>query len=227
MKFKSIVWSSTIDYPDEVSTVLFVDTCNWDCEYCYNKKLKENPDIDFKTQILPGLLNRKDFINHVVISGGECTLCPELKETINILKENGFKVGIHTNGSNIDVLESILPKIDFIGMDIKTNPMLYSDYKITPSVEDDCNVYNSIRLILDSGIDSEFRTTLYPKYCSLDNCVSMAEELNKMGVKQLVLQEYTNEFDKSLIDPFDKSYIQSIIDQCNKIIPTKLKGENT
>lgn len=223
MKFKSVVWSSTIDFPNEVSTVLFVGTCNWDCEYCYNKSLNNKEDIDFETQILPRLIDRKDFINHIVISGGECTIYPELEKTIDILKENGFKVGIHTNGSNPKILRRILPKLDFVGMDIKTHYMNY--LKIT-SLADTIQIHTSICLINESGVKSEFRTTLYPEYINNINCNVLAKQLKQFGVKKWILQEYTNGFNPSLVNPYDKSYVQNIVNQCNQIIPTKLKGES-
>jgi pyruvate formate lyase activating enzyme len=219
MKFKSVVWSSTIDYPNEVSTVLFVGTCNWDCEYCYNKSLKDNDDIDFQTQILPRLIDRKDFVNHVIISGGECTLYPELEETIDCLLNNGFIVGIHTNGSKPNVIEKILPKISFVGMDIK------GEYISCYSATSVSNIDSSIYLINKSGIKSEFRTTLYPLYCNLNSCKKTAKELKNMNVSEWVLQEYTNEFNKELIPPYDKDYILQIVRECNKILPTRLKGE--
>ena len=222
MKFKSVVWSSTIDYPNEVSTVLFVGTCNWDCEYCYNKTLNKNKDIDFQTQILLRLIDRKAFVNHVVISGGECTLYPELEETINILVENGFIVGIHTNGSKPEIIKKILPKIKFIGMDIKGD---YSIYHTIASNSNIKQIYQSIHYVLESKIYSEFRTTLYPKYCNLDNCKKIAVDLKFLGVTEWVVQEYINNFNKELIPPYEKKYITEIIKECNKIIPTKLKGE--
>ena len=42
---KSVIWSSMIDYPDNVCTTLFTGVCNFDCEFCYNKGLlKEYPE---------------------------------------------------------------------------------------------------------------------------------------------------------------------------------------
>jgi pyruvate formate lyase activating enzyme len=222
MKFKSVVWSSTIDYPNEVSTVLFVGTCNWDCEYCYNKSLNKNRNIDFKKQILPRLLDRKDFINHVIISGGECTLYSDLEETIDILNENGFIVGIHTNGSKPEVITRILPKIKFVGMDIKGDIDIYKT--IAPTI-DILKVISSIEIISRSNIQSEFRTTLYPKFCTLETCTNMVSMLRFLGVKEWILQEYTNDFNKGLISPYSKECISQIIKVCNKILPTRLKGE--
>ena len=57
---------------------------------CYNNTLVDKQDIDFETQILPRLLDRKEFIKHIVISGGECTLYSELENTIDILNNNTY-----------------------------------------------------------------------------------------------------------------------------------------
>ena len=34
--------ASTIDYPNVISTVLFVGKCNWNCDFCYNRNLGSN-----------------------------------------------------------------------------------------------------------------------------------------------------------------------------------------
>lgn len=223
MQFKSIVWSSTIDYPNEVSTVLFVGTCNWDCQYCYNKTLDKNVDIDFKTQILPRLLDRKEFINHIVISGGECTLYPDLEETIDTLIENGFIVGIHTNGSRPNIIKEILPKISFIGMDIKCSPKNYHVF----FNQDIAPIWSSITYVLRSKIQSEFRTTFYPEFfIEKQDWIDTANFLKMNKIKQWIIQEYTNEFNKNLITPYTKNKIREIVKECNTILPTILKGDN-
>ena len=44
---------------------------------------------------------------------------------INILHDNGFVIGIHTNGYTPEILENVIDKIDYIGMDIKND---FSNY---------------------------------------------------------------------------------------------------
>lgn len=220
--FKSVVWASTIDYPEQVATVLFVGNCNMSCEYCHNANLKDSKSIDFESEILPRLLDRKDFVDHVVISGGECTCYASLPPVIKTLVDNGFKVGIHTNGTNPNMLLGIIDNISFVGMDIKCSDYIkhlhFSDIELM-------HVYQSIELIIKSSIAYEFRTTLYPPYFeSANDVVRIAKMLKDFGIKEYVLQEYSNEFDKSLIEPFRKSYILEIVGKCNKIINTKLKG---
>ena len=136
---KQVIWSSMIDYPKKISTVIFLDKCNLNCEYCYNRELYNMKTLDFNIDILPKLLERKDFINHIILSGGECTINKEFQEILYILYEKGFKIGLHTNGTRPDIIEKNIQKISFLGIDVKTTLdkyyMLDSDNKDTKNIE--------------------------------------------------------------------------------------------
>lgn len=221
--FKSVVWSSTIDYPNQVSTVLFVGICNWDCKYCYNRNLINNQAIDFNQQILPKLIDRKTFINHIVISGGECTCYDGIGGVIKKLKEKGFIVGIHTNGSNFTMLKKIIHNIDFIGMDIKTSTISRYE-KISNSKINFSLLCESVKFIIESNIQYEFRTTLYPLYVNIYDCIMIAKLLKELNADKYVLQQYDNTFGDNNVKPYSITYLRDVQKQCNKIIPTILKG---
>lgn len=123
---KSVVWASMIDYPDNICTTLFEDGCNFNCEFCYNKNLSKEKEISFEKEILPKLIQRKSFIDHIIISGGECTISPDFLNIVDKLYDNRFVIGIHTNGYRPDVLKRVIGKLDFIGMDIKNDFENYS-----------------------------------------------------------------------------------------------------
>lgn len=217
---KSVIWSSMIDYPDNVCTTLFTGVCNFDCEFCYNKGLLNEKDLDFEKNIFPKLLERKDFVNHIIISGGECTIHPEFEKIVNRLYENGFKIGIHTNGYAPEILEKIIDKLDFIGMDIKND---FSNYdKITNSNIDVDKIKKSIELIVKSGVNYEFRTTVYPKYVSRENLESIAQYLNDKGSKEYVLQNYFD-YDKTVI-PYTTEKLKEMQMACSAYLPTRLRG---
>jgi pyruvate formate lyase activating enzyme len=220
--FKSVVWSSTIDYPEQVSTVLFVGTCNWKCKFCHNYNLINNDTLDFQKDILPKLLSRKEFINYVVISGGECTLYPELINVIKKLKENGLIIGIHTNGSNSIILKEVIPLINFIGMDIKTSKNKYN--KIVNSKINYEDIIQSLKLIIESGIKYDFRTTVYPEYVNLNDCIEIATLLYQLNAKEYVLQQYDNRFIDTNIKPYSLKYLKEVKKRCNEILPTILRG---
>ena len=110
---KQVIWTSMIDYPNNVASVIFFEGCNFNCEFCYNKELSKLNTIDFELEILPKLLERKDMISHVILSGGECTCSAEFTNIVQKLYLNGFTIGIHTNGSNPNVVESNIEEISF------------------------------------------------------------------------------------------------------------------
>ncbi len=217
---KSVIWSSMIDYPDNVCTTLFTGVCNFDCEFCYNKGLLNEKEINFEDEILPKLLDRKDFIDHVIISGGECTIHPDFEKIINVLYENGFKIGIHTNGYAPEILEKIMDKIDYVGMDIKNDFENYD--RITATKVDVDKIKKSVAMILDSGVNYEFRTTVYPKYLKSENVVNIAKYLKDAGVKKFVLQNYFDH-NKTVI-PYSAEKMKEIKAECDEYLPTTLRG---
>lgn len=219
---KSVVWSSMIDYPNQVSTVLFVGACNWRCDFCYNLTLLDKSIIPFE-DIFEKLKQRKSFINHIVISGGESTCWNELESIIDILNDNGFIVGIHTNGSNPKVLKKIINKIQFVGIDIKTSKQKYD--LITNSKVTYNNILESINIITQSNIQYDFRTTIYPKYVDINDCFEIAKLLKSYKVKEYILQQFDNShLDNCYINPYSKNYLLKIQDKCNEIINTKIRG---
>ena len=94
---------SMIDMRGYVSCVLFSNKCSgYHCGYCYNIDLWYGrlPELD-PQEIKDYLLSRKNLIDYVVFSGGECTLHRDyLIDSAKWCKEQGFKVKVDTNGSN-------------------------------------------------------------------------------------------------------------------------------
>ena len=217
---KSVIWSSMIDYPDNICTTLFTGVCNFDCEFCYNRGLLKEKELNLDKDILPKLLDRKDFINHIIISGGECTVHPDFERIINTLYDNGFVIGIHTNGYIPEILERNINKIDFVGMDIKNDFENYNE--ITQRKIDIDKIKESVRIILNSGKKYEFRTTVYPKYLGKENVVKIAEYLKSVGAKNYVLQNYFD-YNKTVI-PYSAEMMKEMQVACEKYIPTTLRG---
>ena len=163
MQIGGIQKSSLIDYPGKVSSVIFCSGCNFDCPYCHNPGLvggkSSRPDqLDMKA--VTGFLDqRRNFLDGVVVSGGEPTLQPDLVELCRKIKSCGFPVKLDTNGSRPQVLRHLIDAnlVDYIAMDLKTDPVLYRSF-IKPDWRPD-SIVDSIALIMDCGVDYEFRTT--------------------------------------------------------------------
>lgn len=217
---KSVIWSSMIDYPDNVCTTLFSGVCNFDCEFCYNKGLLNEKELDFDKDIFPKLIERKDFIDHIIISGGECTIHPDFENILNKLYDNGFKIGIHTNGYTPEVLEKLIDKIDFVGMDIKND---FDNYDEICCIKIDVKkIKKSIDIILKSGVNYEFRTTVYPKYINAENLENIAKYLKEAGSKYYVLQNYFDH-NKTVI-PYSAEMLKEMQGLCSNYLPTRLRG---
>ncbi len=154
--------TSFVDYPGEVSFVIFLGGCNMRCPYCHNKSIvnKENSIYELNT-VLEMIKERKGFLNAVVITGGEPTVHGEqLIELIKKIKALGFKVKLDTNGTHPNLVNKIISNnlIDYIAMDIKNT---FSKYELTTNVKINIEkIKESIKLIESSNIPYEFRMTV-------------------------------------------------------------------
>ncbi len=165
MHIKAVLPASVIEYPEHIADVLYVGVCNFRCPYCYNVDLvmrpEELPDLD-SAEVLHELEARRGFVDGVVVSGGEPTLQPELVTFLSEVSALGLAVKLDTNGSRPDVLERCLERqiVDYVAMDIKSSMDKYQAAVGVPV--DSERLRRSIRLLLHSEIDYEFRTTVVP-----------------------------------------------------------------
>jgi pyruvate formate lyase activating enzyme len=161
MVFGGIQKSTLIDYPGKVACVLFFSGCNFHCPYCHNPELAKGMAVEPwpEPAAFDFLEKRKGFIEGVVISGGEPSLHPDVIRVCQTIRQMGYPIKLDTNGSRPDVLKKLISSglIDYVAMDIKTVPEQYPPY-----IQKDCNteaITSSIRLIKNSGLSHEFRTT--------------------------------------------------------------------
>lgn len=166
MQIATILHQSLIDYPGVLSSVIFTYGCNFRCWYCHNYWLvlpQTKPGFVPVGQALDYLKSRKDWIDGVVISGGEPTMHPDLPDFIQAIKGMGFRVKLDTNGTNPEMVLHLIKSnlIDFVAMDIKALP-IQGEFSRIIGV-DDKNVVTLVRetinIIIDSGISHQFRTT--------------------------------------------------------------------
>ena len=192
MDFVGIDKFSLLDYDENVSVVIFAPTCNYRCPFCHNgdSVLGSNFSIPFE-DILSFLKSRVGLIDAVVVSGGEPTLMNDLEEKIEKIKELGFKIKLDTNGTNPDVLNKLLRKnlINYVAMDIKNSEDKYAEtVGVTNPLMD--KIKQSISIIMNSGIDYEFRTTLVAEYHTKESIEKMGELIK--GAKRLFLQKFVD-----------------------------------
>ena len=83
-------------------------------------------------------------------------------------------------------------------------------------------IKKSINIIIKSGINYEFRTTIYPKYIDIPNVEKIAKYLSQVGSKEYVLQNYYDYDHK--IKPYSIKKLEKMKEICEHYLPTKLKG---
>ncbi len=142
------------------------------------------------------LLPRRDFIDGIVITGGEPTVYPNILELAASIKKMGFAVKLDTNGSNPEILSALLSSetIDFVAMDIKTT---WEKYKLAAGLDVDCGqLVKSIELIKASHGDYEFRTTCVPRLVELNDIEEISRLVGISG--KYALQQFQPE---NTLDP--------------------------
>lgn len=181
---------SMIDFPGCISTVVFTVSCNFRCHFCYNPMLvlantgegeSEYKEEDFSVisekDLLLFLKKRIGKIEGVVISGGEPTLQPDLKDFIIKIKEIGFKIKVDTNGTNYKIINDLIENklIDYVAMDIKAPLEKYSD---VVGVKANINeIKKTIKFLLSGVIPYEFRTTVVSGLHTENDIIKMSEEI--------------------------------------------------
>jgi pyruvate formate lyase activating enzyme len=184
---------NSVDFPGRLACVLFTQGCPWKCEYCQNINLRSQGECIPWEEIETTLPEMISVINGVVVSGCEPTLHPEICNLLSWIRGLGFSVAIHTNGFNPDMLLYILRKklVDYVAMDIKAAPANYD--RITQTVNACLKVSRSIDIILNSGIDYEFRTTWHPLVLSEKELMEIMRTAAKSGIKKYYLQKFQSQ----------------------------------
>jgi len=156
------ILTSLVDWDGKVSSVIFLPGCNFKCSFCANKPLINGTGekIEFK-KIMNAIEKNKEFVDGIVITGGEPSIYNDLEEFLGELKNKGFRIKLDTNGSNPEMLKRILDKqlVDYVAMDIKGNREMYEKNCGFKDME---KIQQSMKMLSDSGIEFEFRITICP-----------------------------------------------------------------
>ena len=183
---------SLLDFEDRMSCVLFSKACNFRCPFCHNglTVLESDETIPWE-EVMKYLKLRKGMLDAVVVSGGEPTLLPGLIDKLKDIKSLGYEVKLDTNGTNPELVEEYIKTglIDYVAMDIKNSEEKYaitSGVKIVPMDK----IKQTIQLLMNSGIDYEFRTTLVNEFHKLEDIEGIGELIK--GAKVLYLQKFVD-----------------------------------
>lgn len=185
---------STLDCPGALAAVVFVQGCPWRCGYCHNPQLQPRavaagvPVPDWST-LHAWLERRRGLLDCVVFSGGEPTLDPALPAALDAVRALGFGTGLHSAGLSPRRLSALLPRLDWVGLDIKAplgDEGLHA--RIVGRRGGSAAVRASLGALLASGIRFECRTTAHPSLLPDAALLALAEGLAAAGVRRYALQ---------------------------------------
>lgn len=180
-----------VDYPGQVAATVFTLGCNMRCGYCHNPELvlpeQFLPTIAVR-DILDWLATRRDQLDGVVITGGEPTMHDSLPDFCRQLRNMGFLVKLDSNGTRPDMLNQMIDEnsVNFVAMDIKGPLSRYSEIAARP-IDTDA-ISRSVRLLIDSGIEHEFRTTVVKSQLEPGDFEAIGELVQ--GAKRYALQAF-------------------------------------
>jgi len=181
---------TSTDYPGQLAAVIFVQGCPWRCGYCHNPHLQPRdaaPAIAWK-DMLAFLATRVGLLDAVVFSGGEPTLDPALEKAMRSVKSLGFNVGLHTAGIYPERLQNLLHLVDWVGLDIKGTFEAYDD--ITGVNGSAVAARAAAKIVLQSGVPYEFRTTIHPTLTTRQHITALTQRLAGMGCETYALQDF-------------------------------------
>ncbi len=182
-----------VDYDGHIACTIFTTGCNFACPFCHNSGLVTKIDggtLIPTEEVIAHLKKRKGIIDAIVISGGEPTLQPDLVDFIRILRKLDISIKLDTNGTNLPVLKELVENklIDYVAMDIKNS---IEKYPLTINKEVEKNtILDTIKYIMTSGIDYEFRTTLVKEFHSISDIKDIAKMIK--GAKKYCLQKFVD-----------------------------------
>lgn len=231
MRIVGLVETSLIDWDGKLASVLFLGGCNFACPFCHNHQVAaDDPSLpESSWPEIAALLDRKlGWLDAVVVSGGEPLMHPELFELCHSIRRMGLLIKIDTNGSFPYALKRLinLQLVDFVAMDIKTQ--LNENYgRACGRPVDLAPIRRTIRLLFQSGIDYEFRTTLVPGIVKPEDILAIGREIQ--GARRLVLQQFRPETARSpslqTVKPYSRHQAEALAEQLRQFIKeVKLRG---
>jgi pyruvate formate lyase activating enzyme len=189
----SITPFTLLDYPDQIACILWFAGCNMRCPYCYNPEIVTGKGQLLISDVIDFLNKRIKLLDAVVLSGGECTLHPEVFMLADFIKQKGMSVKVDTNGSKPSVLHQLIENglLDYVALDFKASRAKFQ--KVTGT-----NLYDtfiqSLDLLKKSNIKFEVRTTVHSDLLSTEDILNMSTVLDDAGyTDKYYIQHYCGE----------------------------------
>ena len=192
MKIAGLQKLTLLDYPGKTACTVFFGGCNFRCPFCHNWELLDGsyPAQMEEDELLSFLKKRKGILEGVCITGGEPLISDAIIPLLQKIRDMGYSIKIDTNGSFPDRLKRIIDAglADYIAMDIKNSPEKYKE--TTGGFSDMEKIRRSVEIIMRSGLDYEFRTTVVDELHAKEDFRGMGELIR--GAEKWFLQKFAD-----------------------------------
>ncbi|MCW4019963.1 MAG: anaerobic ribonucleoside-triphosphate reductase activating protein [Candidatus Bathyarchaeota archaeon] len=206
MEIKGLVDLSLVDWDGKLSSVIFLPRCNFRCPFCHNYALVLHPDEEETIplgRVEKYLKRQKDWLDGVCVTGGEPTVHADLPEFCSKLKGLGLAVKLDTNGANPLMLKCLIEEglVDYVAVDVKA-PLTVEKYSRAIGVDSKNflgKVKETVGMLLNSGMEYEFRTTVVPTLHDAKDIEEISRDIK--GCKRYILQKFDVNIKKKTLDP--------------------------
>lgn len=187
---------SSVEFHGNMSLVIFMSGCPLTCRYCHNVELLDDTTEKSFEEICQEIDSSADFLDAVVISGGEPLMqLDALIDIFTYVREIGLKTKLDTSGIYPDRIQKLLDLklLDFVSLDVKT---VFSKYRKITGSNVGFQVKKSMELIdADENVHLEARTTYVPTLHTKKDIINLADEI-KADI--FTIQQFRN---KNVLDP--------------------------
>jgi len=183
MKIAGLQKLTLLDYPGKTACTVFFGGCNFRCPFCHNWELLDGsyPMQMDEEQLMDFLKKRAGILDGVCITGGEPLLSDDIFALLEKIRSLGYAIKIDTNGSFPERLKRIIDEglADYVAMDIKNSPEKYAE--TAGGFSNMEKIRQSIALLMNSGVDYEFRTTVVDELHKAEDFRGMGELIRGAG----------------------------------------------
>ena len=227
MKIGGFQKMTVLDYPGKVACTVFTHGCNLRCPFCHNARLVvRDEDLIDENEILSYLNKRRGILDGVCISGGEPTLQSDLFDFMKKVKDLGMLIKLDTNGTCPDKLQYAIDNglVDYVAMDIKN---CREEYAKTCGLSemDISKIEKSVEILMQSGVDYEFRTTVTKELHTPDDFAKIGQWIK--GAKRYYIQSFVDSGDIILegLNPLDLQGLKALSEAVSPYVPSvELRG---
>lgn len=201
-----------------MSCILWFAGCNMRCQYCYNPEIVYGKGSISFEKVISFLLSRKNLLDAVVLSGGECVMHKNIIPLITEIKKLGFLVKIDTNGSSPDVMQKLLflHLVNYVALDFKGTK---SKFKAITKSDLFDPFEKTLDLVLKAKIPFEVRTTYHSDLLTNEDLAAM---VNFLESKNYVGNYYVQYFKNNVNTLTKLNHSKNKID-CKKLSTPTIK----